>query len=139
MSSVTTGYLPEKLRQLGPTVSGEFFSFSRRRYMKSGEAPKNPFEKVRDFAQEKAAEVKAGRGGKGRKGGADIFCFVFYLIKHVYLFLLRSILPIFAYCGLVVEIQPLNCYNLNCCSPSNVESWHFDCDLLLCRFLVRDL
>ena len=29
---------------------------------------------------------------------------------------------IFAYCGLVVEIQPLNCYKFeNCCSPSNVN------------------
>ena len=27
----------------------------------------------------------------------------------------------FAYCGFVVEIQPLNCQNLNCCSPSNVN------------------
>ncbi|CAJ1452516.1 unnamed protein product, partial [Effrenium voratum] len=45
------------------------------RYMKSGEAPKNPFEKVRDFAQEKAAEVKAKpspASPKTKKGASTV-------------------------------------------------------------------
>ena len=28
---------------------------------------------------------------------------------------------IFAYCGLVVEMQPLSCYVFNLCSPSNIN------------------
>ena len=31
----------------------------------------------------------------------------------------------FGYCGLVVEIQPLNCPKLNCCCPSNVNQERF--------------
>ena len=51
---------------------------------------------------------------------------------------LGNILLILAYCGLVVEIQPLNCYKLIFCSLSNVNRGQTSlakADLSACRFL----